>query len=168
MNTREEIIGSFYAEADENSRLTRSVHGCLEYRTTMHYIHRYAGKGAKVLEVGAATGSYSVSLAKEGMDITAVELLECNLAVLRENGKGLANLHPLQGDAADLSRFADGSFDMTLVLGPMYHLYEPEEVNKAVDEAIRVQNVWSRTVSMSLTACQEPVHKSHRYVSSSP
>ena len=138
MSTREEIIGGFYAGNDEDSRLTRSVHGRLEYRTTMHYIHRYAGKGAKVLEVGAATGSYSVSLAKEGMDITAVELLECNLAVLRENGKGLANLHPLQGDATDLSRFADGSFDMTLVLGPMYHLYEPTEVNKAIDEAIRV------------------------------
>ena len=38
----------------------------------------------------------------------------------------------------DLGRFADDSFDMTLLLGPMYHLYEPEEVNGAIDEAIRV------------------------------
>lgn len=38
----------------------------------------------------------------------------------------------------DLSQFKDESFDMTLALGPMYHLYENEEVNKAIDEAIRV------------------------------
>ena len=138
MSTRQEIVGEFYGRADENSRLTRSRHGQLEFRTTMHYIHRFTGKGSKVLELGAATGRYSAALAKEGMDVTAVELLESNLAVLRENGRGLANLHPLQGDATDLSRFADGIFDVTLVFGPMYHLHEPEEVNKAIDEAIRV------------------------------
>ena len=138
MSTREEIVGEFYGKADEDSRLTRSRHGQLEYRTTMHYIHRFAGKGSKVLELGAATGRYSVALAKEGMDVTAVELLESNLAVLRENGKGLENLHPYQGDATDLSRFADGTFNHTLVFGPMYHLYGPEEVNKAIDESIRV------------------------------
>ena len=138
MSTRQEIVGAFYEKANEDSRLMRSRHGQLEYRTTMHYIRRFAGKGAKVLEVGAGTGRYSVALAKEGMDVTAVELLENNLTVLRENGKGLDNLHPLQGDATDLSRFADGTFDATLVFGPMYHLYEAEEVNKAIDEAIRV------------------------------
>ncbi len=138
MSTREEIVGGFYAGNDEDSRLTRSVHGRLEYRTTMHYIHRYAGKGSKVLEVGAGTGRYSVALAKEGMDVTAVELVESNLEILRKNSEGVENLRAYQGDAADLSRFADGSFDVTLVFGPMYHLYEAEEVNKAVDEAIRV------------------------------
>ena len=30
------------------------------------------------------------------------------------------------------------SFDVTLVFGPMYHLYEAEDVNRAIDEAIRV------------------------------
>ena len=36
MSTREEIVGEFYGKADEDSRLTRSRHGQLEYRTTMH------------------------------------------------------------------------------------------------------------------------------------
>ncbi len=48
------------------------------------------------------------------------------------------NITSYQGDATDLSRFADSSFDVTLVLGPMYHLYEKDEVNYAIDEAIRV------------------------------
>lgn len=138
MRARKEIVSDFYSRSDEDGRLVRSRHGQLEYRTTMAYIHRYAGRGARVLEVGAGTGRYSIALAKEGMDVTAVELTESNLAILKENGKGIGNLTACQGDATDLGAFADGSFDVTLVLGPMYHLYEPEEVNRAIDEAIRV------------------------------
>ncbi len=138
MSTREEIVGDFYGKYDEQTRLERSRRGQMEYFTTMEYIHRYAGKGAKVLEVGAGTGRYSVALAKEGMDVTAVELVGSNLAVLRENAKGLDNLRAYQGDATHLEGFEDNTFDMTLVLGPMYHLYEAEDVHKAIDEAIRV------------------------------
>ncbi len=136
--SRKEIVSSFYGQTDEDGRLQRSRHGQLEFRTTMSYIHRYAAGGSKVLEIGAGTGRYSAALAKEGMDVTAVELVESNLAVLRENAKGLENLRAFQGDATDLERFSDDSFDVTLVLGPMYHLYEAEEVNRAIDEAVRV------------------------------
>ena len=138
MSTRKEIVGSFYNQVDENSRLLRTRHGQLEYRTTMAYIHRFAEVHSKVLEIGAGTGRYSVALAKEGMDVTAVELLESNLAVLRENSSGIDHIQSYQGDATDLKRFADDTFDLTLSLGPRYHLYEAEEINRAVDEAIRV------------------------------
>ena len=138
MSSREEIVGGFYERADEDMRLMRSRHGQTEHAVTMHYIRRFAAPGRDVLEVGAGTGRYSVALAREGMNVTAVELLEHNLAVLRENSRGVAGIRSLQGDATDLSRFADASFDLTLVLGPMYHLYEPGDVHRAIDEAIRV------------------------------
>ena len=138
MSTRKEIVSRFYDQADEDSRLRRSRHGQLEYAVTMRYVHRFAAPGARVLEVGAGTGRYSVALAREGFHVTAVELVESNLSVLRENGRGVARLEAIQGDATDLSGFADQSFDVTLVLGPLYHLYEKEDVHKAIDEAIRV------------------------------
>ncbi|MBP0970043.1 MAG: class I SAM-dependent methyltransferase [Oscillospiraceae bacterium] len=138
MSTREEIISSFYSQADEDGRLDRSRHGQLEFITTMNFIHRYAGCSTRILEIGAGTGRYSVALAKEGMDVTAVELTEGNLAVLRENSRGITNIRSFQGDATDLSRFEDGAFDVTLVFGPMYHLYEKDEIDRAIDEAIRV------------------------------
>ena len=138
MSTREEIIRSFYQEANEDSRLQRTRHGQLEYTVTMHYIHRFAVPDARVLEIGAGTGRYSIALAREGVNVTAVELVESNLAVLRENSRGIENLQSFQGDATDLSRFEDQSFDVALVLGPLYHLYETEDVRKAIDEAIRV------------------------------
>lgn len=138
MSTRKEIISSFYAQIEEDRRLTKNRHGQLEYYTTMAYIHCYTNKESKILEVGAGTGRYSIALAKEGLDVTAVELVENNLSVLRENSKGIDKIKSYQGDATDLSRFTDDSFDVTLVLGPMYHLYETDEVNRAIDEAIRV------------------------------
>lgn len=138
MSTREEIIRGFYGKYDEDGRLQRSRHGQLEYAVTMNYIHRFAAPGDSVLEVGAGTGRYSIALAKEGMDVTAVDLLESNLALLRENSKGLEHLRAFKGDATNLSGFADQAFDVTLVLGPLYHLYEKEDIHKAIDEAIRV------------------------------
>lgn len=138
MSSRTEILSGFYEQADEDARLRKNRHGQLEYLTTMSYIHRYASKGAKMLELGAGTGRYSIALAREGMDVTAVELVQRNLEILRENGRGIANLQSLQGDATNLGRLADNSFDVTLVFGPMYHLYESDEVNRAIDEAIRV------------------------------
>ena len=138
MSTRKEMITEFYDRSDENGRLEKSRHGQLEYAITMAYIHRFFNPGARVLEVGAGTGRYSIALAKEGFDVTAVEFVESNLAALRENSCGLDLIRSYQGDATDLCLFDDDSFDMTLVLGPMYHLFAPEDVNRAIDEAIRV------------------------------
>ncbi len=138
MSTRKEMLSSFYGRHDEDGRTARSRHGQLEYRTTMAYIHRYAAAGSRILEVGAGTGRYSIALADEGMDVTAVELVESNLAVLREKSRGMDNIRSFQGDATDLSRFPDRSFDVTLFFGPMYHLFDPDEVDRAIDEAIRV------------------------------
>ena len=138
MSKRIDIVSGFYAGIDEDSRLRRSRHGQLEYLTTMHYIRRYAAEGSRILEIGAGTGRYSIVLAKVGYAITAVELVESNLAVLRQNSEGLSSLSAYQGDATDLSRFADNTFDVTLLFGSMYHLYSSEDTHRALDEAIRV------------------------------
>ena len=56
MCTRKEIVSSFYDQSGEDRRLTKSRHGQLEYCTTMAYIHRFANKPSKLLEIGAGTG----------------------------------------------------------------------------------------------------------------
>lgn len=138
MSKRIEIVSSFYDEIDEDSRLNKSRHGQLEYATTMEYIHRYVKKGAKVLEIGAGTGRYSITLAKEGYKVTAVELVESNLEVLKKNSSGVKDVVSYQGDALNLGRFEEEQFDVTLLFGPMYHLYDKEDVHKAIEEAVRV------------------------------
>ena len=132
-------LEEFYSAFDEDGRLL-SRHGQVEYLTTMKYIHDFLG-GAKqvhILEVGAGTGRYSIALAREGHNITAVELVESNLNKLRAKLDGSEKLTAIQGNALDLSMFTDNSFDMTLALGPMYHLFTREDMLKALSEAVRV------------------------------
>lgn len=138
MSTRIQIINDLYTGGDEDTRLNRSRQGQLEFITTMEMIHRHAPAGAKVLEIGAGTGRYSIALAKEGYQVNAIELVDYNLEVLRRNAGDLPGLCAQQGDALDLSRFVDDTFDVTLSFGPMYHLYEPADVHRALDEALRV------------------------------
>ncbi|MBQ0165920.1 MAG: methyltransferase domain-containing protein [Treponema sp.] len=136
--TRTELINTIYGKYNEDARLTKSRQGQLEYITTMDYIHRYLKPGASVLEVGAGTGRYSVALAREGYDVKAVELVPSNIEVMKKNIGYLKNIEPMQGDALDLSRFQDDTFDVTLVLGPMYHLYEKADWDRCIEEAVRV------------------------------
>jgi len=138
MSTRIQLINTIYTGGDEDTRLNRSRQGQLEFITTMEMIHRHAPAGAKVLEIGAGTGRYSIALAKEGYHVNAIELVDYHLEVLRRNAGDLPGLCAQQGDALDLSRFADNTFDVTLSFGPMYHLYEPADVHRALDEALRV------------------------------
>lgn len=129
-------LEKYYNKFCEDKRLTRR-HGQVEYITSMKYIHEYLGdnKDAKILDVGAGTGRYSVKLADEGYDVTAIELVKHNLGVLKSKG---SSVKAMQGTALDLSRFPENTFDMTLVFGPMYHLYTIKDKVKALTEAKRV------------------------------
>ena len=130
-------ISDFYNQYDEDSRLTRR-NGQVEYLTTNKYIHQYLEKGDKIIEIGAGTGAYSIPFAREGYDVTAVELVEHNLDILKTKITKDMNIKAYQGNALDLSRFADESFDITLVLGPMYHLFTKEDKVKCLLEAKRI------------------------------
>ncbi|MBQ6863529.1 MAG: class I SAM-dependent methyltransferase [Clostridia bacterium] len=130
-------VVDFYNNYDEEGRLLRKSRRP-EYLTTMKYIDKYLFPGAKIIEIGAGTGRYSVALAEKGYDVTAVELVEHNIDIMKKKVKPLYNITICQGNACDMSCFADESFDIVLLLGPMYHLFTDEDKHKALDEAIRI------------------------------
>ena len=140
-----DYLEEYYNNYDEEGRLL-SRHGQVEYLTTMKYIREsLAGlSDPKILEVGAGTGRYSVTLAKQGLKVTAVELIPHNLEILKSKLDGTEPIAALQGNALDLSGFADDTFDLTLLLGPMYHLYTKEEKLRALSEAVRVTRAGGR------------------------
>ena len=129
-------LEKYYNKFCEDKRLS-SRHGQVEYTITMKYIHKYLElfDHPKILEIGAGTGRYSVALAGEGYDVTAVELVKYNLGILKSKGSAVK---AYQGNALRLSRFADEAFDITLVLGPMYHLFYMDDKVQALSEAKRV------------------------------
>ena len=130
-------LEEFYANYDEDGRLT-SRYGKIEYITTMKYIEKYLNKGARIIEIGAATGRYSHALAQAGYEVDAVELLEHNIEIFKANTREGEKITITQSNALDLSSFRDNTYDVTLLLGPMYHLYTKEEQLRALSEAIRV------------------------------
>jgi len=134
-----DYLETYYSNYDEEGRLL-SRHGQVEYLTTMRYIEECLEgiSDPSILEVGAGTGRYSVTLAKQGYKVTAVELIEHNLGILRSKLDGTEPVAAIRGNALDLSLFSDNSFDLTMLLGPMYHLYTKEEKRRALSEAVRV------------------------------
>lgn len=134
---REEIVKDYYNNYRDDERFT-APHRRVEFITTMNYIQKYVKKGCKILELGAGTGAYSISLAKKGYHVDAVEISEHNLELLEVNGEGLKNLTIRQGDAVELGMYADELFDVTLSLGPMFHIFNEKDMKSAIREAVRV------------------------------
>ena len=100
------------------------------------YIHDYLNKmnNPKIIDIGAGTGKYSIELSSQGYDVTAIELVKHNLSYIKKYDK----IKSYQGNAIDLSRFKDETFDLTLLFGPMYHLIDENDKIKALNEAKRI------------------------------
>lgn len=133
------IVKEFYKQTyDEDERLTKDKTHQVELITTTTYIDKYLKKGDKILEVGAGTGAYSLYYARQGYEVESIELSEVNLAILKSKITPELNIKAHQGNAIDLSRYEDNTFDITLVLGPLYHVFDKEERQRVIKEAIRV------------------------------
>ncbi len=132
-----EKLTEFYTNSDEDNRL-RSQHGMVEFLTTMRYVEKYLNPGMRILEIGAGTGRYSHALAQQGYRVDAVELIQHNIDIFKSKTEPGEDVTIRQGNAKNLDMFQDDTFDITLLLGPMYHLYTVAEQKQALGEAIRV------------------------------
>ena len=129
-------LEKYYNKFNEDKRLL-SRHGQVEYFVAMHYIKEIIGerKGLDIIDIGAGTGRYSVALADEGHNLTAVELVNKNVSQIKMKSKKIV---AKQGDALNLKKFKDESFDIALLFGPTYHLFSHQDKLKAIEEAKRV------------------------------
>jgi S-adenosylmethionine-dependent methyltransferase len=98
-----DIAGYYNSDpAREHSRLERHQ---LEHDLTWRYLGQYLPSAGSILEVGAATGQYTLELAKRGYSLTAVDLSaalldECRSAAARAGLEGRVQL--FVADARDL------------------------------------------------------------------
>lgn len=127
----------FYNNYNENDRLKKKSH-LPEYLITMKYIERYLTSNSKILEIGAGTGRYSIALADKGYDVTAVELVPNNIKIMKKKVRAEHNIKIYEGNACNLSFMESDTYDIVLLLGPMYHLFNDDDKHSAISEAIRV------------------------------
>lgn len=129
-------IEQYYNKFNEDKRLL-TRHGQVEFNVSKKYIQECLEKfdNPKLLDIGAGTGRYSIYFSELGYDVTAVELVKHNLRVLESKN---SKVKCYQMNALNLKKFEDNSFDVTLLFGPMYHLFTKQDKVKALLEAKRV------------------------------
>ena len=127
-------IEKHYNKHPEDKRLLRR-HGIVEFETTMYHLRRFLHPDSFLLDIGAGTGRYTSALMAEGYRVKAVELVRRNIDVFL---KREPTADVVQGDARSMPYIPDATADVTLLLGPLYHLIGDGEKLKALLEAKRV------------------------------
>ncbi|MFD5069996.1 class I SAM-dependent methyltransferase [Streptomyces sp. NPDC058369] len=123
----------FYGETvNEGDRLRSSADGRMELERTRELLRRFLPPApARVLDVGGGTGIHAEWLVKDGYDVTVVD------PVPRHVETASAVCSAVLGDARELHQ-PEGSFDVVQLLGPLYHLPDPNDRLRALAEARRV------------------------------
>ena len=127
---------------EEWQRLVKDAYHQLEFIVTMHYLGKYLPKSGLILDAGGGPGKYTVELAKKGYDVILLDLspkcLELAEKKIKEAGVEDRVKKIIEGNVVDLSMFDDNTFDAVLCLGPLSHLIEEKDREKAANELVRV------------------------------
>ena len=133
-----ERVNRTYDIFNEDARLNHSKAARVEFLTTVRYIEKYLKEGDKILDIGAGAGEYSLYFARKGYEVSAIELADANIAAFKKKLTPDDKIDLVQGNALELSRYADKSFDIVLLFGPLYHLNNEKDRLKCISEAKRV------------------------------
>jgi len=131
---------SYYESYREQERLERGI-GLLEFERTVDVFRRLLPPApAKVLDVGGGPGAYACWLAARGYEVHLLDPVPMHIQQARWASSKQPE-HPVTsieiGDARELAH-ADASVDAVLLMGPLYHLVQPEVRLLALAEARRV------------------------------
>ncbi|MEU9328762.1 class I SAM-dependent methyltransferase [Streptomyces canus] len=132
---REEIL-AYYARGQEDARLRPggAPSGRLEFWRTQDVLRRLLPPApARVLDVGGGSGVHAEWLARDGYGVELVDPVPLHV----EQASRLPGVAAQLGDARELAA-PDSSYDVVLLLGPLYHLPEQADRVRALAEACRV------------------------------
>lgn len=127
-------ILEFYGESfDESMRLSAGADGVLELLRTREILRRnLPAAPAAVIDVGGGPGTHAAWLVADGYRVHLVDPVARHV----EQAKSAGCTTEL-GDARALSASPD-TYDAALVLGPLYHLLDRTDRDRALAEARRV------------------------------
>lgn len=160
-------IRQYYADFSEEERLFDGKQHYCEYLVTMHLLRKYLSlNGMRILDCCAGTGAYSFALAAEGAEVTAGDLVAEHAEKMRRDPRADILEEIYTGDAGNLSRFKDASFDTVLCMGALYHLPDAADRDAVLRECIRVLKpggflicAWQRLLAICLARLLNAVHQ---------
>jgi ubiquinone/menaquinone biosynthesis C-methylase UbiE len=130
---------SFYSRSPEEDRLLRGLPQLESYRTRQLIERLAPAAPAVVVDIGGAAGAYAIWLAEHGYTVHLVDVAPRLVDEAKRRAsvarRSLASCRV--ADARDLP-FDDASADIALLLGPLYHLTEAADRERALQEAFRI------------------------------
>lgn len=136
-------VAGFYDRYGEKewARWDRDAVSAVRFHVHCHYLRQWIKPGDRVLEAGAASGRFTLELARLGAKVTVLDLspgqLELNKANAKEHGFEAAVEARVLGDICDLSGYPDGAFDAVVCYGgPLSYVFD--ERDKALAKMLRV------------------------------
>jgi ubiquinone/menaquinone biosynthesis C-methylase UbiE len=140
MSKSKTTIQQYYDNFTECERLLTGL-GQLEFERTKLILNRFLpNPQAKILDIGGATGVYSLWLARKGYEVHLIDQSEKLVQIARQASQNQPDAPIMSctvGDACSLN-YPTESIDVVLLFGPLYHLTEQDERYRALNEAFRV------------------------------
>ncbi len=130
------MVERFYDEYDEWDRLRRHK---FEFWSTVRAFDEYIEAESDIVDVGGGPGRYSIHLAERGHRVWLLDLSQGCVTTAEEKARrrGVCLQEARQADARNLP-LPDGEFDVVLLMGPLYHLIDCDDRERAVREALRI------------------------------
>src|SRR4029453_11850011 len=127
--SREQPQDDFFASA-------REIVFSLEHE--LKRLGRGNARARRALEIGCGPGRLMRPLSRQFGEIHGVDVADEMIGRARENLRGIPHAHPHHTSGADLSPFADESFDFIYSYAVFQHIPSREIVMQSLDEACRV------------------------------
>ncbi len=132
-----EIEHWYDVKYDEWKRLDKHK---IEFDITKRYLDEFLiGENLEIFDIGGGPGRYALYLAEKGHKVTLLDLSKRNIAVAKEKAleKGISLEAYIHGNALELHHY-DKTFDVILLMGPLYHLVKETDRKTAVEGALRL------------------------------
>ena len=128
-----------YEVTDEDARLWVRGKGDLVRLRTWDIFDRYLPSGGRVMDIGGGPGTHAARLAECGFHVMLVDPVERHIESARRRARVSDEwtFDARRGEARELPA-QDGSFDVVLMMGPLYHLVNARDRQAALREAQRV------------------------------
>jgi ubiquinone/menaquinone biosynthesis C-methylase UbiE len=134
----DEDLLAFYDQGGEDPRLVEGGPSRIEYARTLDLLGRLLPAGPlDILDVGGGTGRYAAWLAERGHRVQLLDVVPLHLEQASARAAAGASYTVAWGDARELAG-DDASFDVVLLMGPLYHLPKASDRQTALKEAVRV------------------------------
>lgn len=126
------MVKTFYDDHTEEE-WTRLDRRPIEFEIAKRFLSRLIKPGDRVLDMGGGPGRYAIWLAERGCQVTLADLSSQNVKFAKQKAKELGlSIQAFQMDARQPDLLKGEQFDHILLFGPLYHLLEERDREKAV------------------------------------